>query len=133
MEKILIVDDDAAILKVLTLRLEAENYSVKSVTGGNEAVALQKQGFFDLALIDYQLKGETGIQLMEKLHKIDPNLPVVMITAYGTIKRAVEAIQKGAHSFLTKPFKDAELIHQVRTCLENKKLIKEVKELRDMV
>ena len=133
MEKILIVDDDAAILKVLTLRLEAENYSVKSVTGGNEAVALQKQGFFDLALIDYQLKGETGIQLMEKLHEIDPNLPVVMITAYGTIKRAVEAIQKGAHSFLTKPFEDAELIHQVRTCFEKKKLIKEVKELRDMV
>ena len=133
MEKILIVDDDAAMLKVLTLRLEAENYSVKSVTGGNEAVSLQKQGFFDLALIDYQLKGETGIQLMEKLHEIDPNLPVVMITAYGTIKRAVEAIQKGAHSFLTKPFKDAELILQVRTCLEKKKLIKEVKELRDMV
>ena len=56
MEKILIVDDDEAILKVLTMRLEAENYSVKSVTDGNEAIAFQKKGFFDLALIYYQLK-----------------------------------------------------------------------------
>ena len=133
MEKILIVDDDAAILKVLTMRLEAENYSVKSVTDGNEAIAFQKKGFFDLALIDYQLKEETGIQLMEKLHEIDPNLSVVILTAYGTIERAVEAIQKGAHSFLTKPFKDAELIYQVKNCLEKKKLIKEVEELRGML
>ncbi len=133
MEKILIVDDDASILKVLTMRLEAENYSVKSVTDGIEAIAFQKQGFFDLALIDYQLKEETGIQLMEKLHEIDPNLSVVILTAYGTIERAVEAIQKGANSFLTKPFKDAELIHQVKNCLEKKKLIKEVEELRGML
>ncbi|MCD4720557.1 MAG: sigma-54 dependent transcriptional regulator [Desulfobacula sp.] len=133
MEKILIVDDDPAVLKVLTMRLEAEKYSVMGVTGGDEAFALQNQGFFDLALIDYQLKGETGIQLMEKLHGIDPDLPVIMLTAYGTIKRAVEAIQKGAHSFLTKPFKDVELMHQVKTCLEKKKLVKEVKELRGML
>jgi len=133
MEKVLIVDDDPAILKVLTMRLEAEHYSVTSVTGGDEALAFQNQGFFDLALIDYQLKGETGIQLMEKLHEIDPELPVIVLTAYGTIQRAVDAIQKGAHSFLTKPFKDAELINQVRACLEKKKLVKEVKELRGMV
>jgi len=133
MEKILIVDDDPAVLKVLTMRLEVEKYSVMGVASGDEAFALQKQGFFDLALIDYQLKGETGIQLMEKLHGIDPELPVVVMTAYGTIKRAVEAIQKGAHSFLTKPFKDVELMHQIKTCLEKKKLVKEVKELRGML
>ncbi len=133
MEKILIVDDDPAILKVLTMRLEAENYSITGVESGDEALVLQNQGFFDLALIDYQLKEETGIQLMEKLHGVDPDLPVIVLTAYGTIQRAVEAIQKGAHSFLTKPFKDAELIQQVRACLEKKKLVKEVKELRGMV
>ena len=133
MEKILIVDDDPAILKVLTMRLEAENYSVTGVEDGDEAFDLQNRGFFDLALIDYQLKEQTGIQLMEKLHGIDPDLPVIVLTAYGTIQRAVEAIQKGAHSFLTKPFKDAELIQQVRTCLEKRSLVKEVKELRGMV
>ena len=54
MEKILIVDDDPAVLKVLTMRLEAEKYSVMGVASGNEALALQNQGFFDLALIDHQ-------------------------------------------------------------------------------
>ncbi len=129
MEKILIVDDDPSILKVLTMRLEAEKYSVSSATNGDDALALQNNGFYDLALIDYQLKNETGIELMEKLHKIDSELPIIILTAYGTIERAVDAIQKGAYSFLTKPFNDAELIHQVKTSFEKKKLIKEVSEL----
>ncbi len=133
MEKILIVDDDPSVLKVLTMRLEAEKYSVTGATDEDEAFALQTQGFFDLALIDYQLKRETGIELMERLQGIDPELPVIILTAHGTIKRAVAAIQKGAHSFLTKPFKDAELIHQVKTCLEKKNLVKEVKVLRGML
>jgi two-component system, NtrC family, response regulator GlrR len=133
MEKILIVDDDPSVLKVLTMRLEAEKYSVTGVTDEADAFALQKQGFFDLALIDYQLKRETGIELMERLQGIDPELPVIILTAHGTIERAVTAIQKGAHSFLTKPFKDAELIHQVKTCLEKKNLLKEVKVLRGML
>ena len=133
MEKILIVDDDPSVLKVLTMRLEAEHYAVTGVTDEDEAFALQTQGFFDLALIDYQLKRETGIELMERLQSIDPELPVIMLTAHGTIKRAVTAIQKGAHSFLTKPFKDDELIHQVKTCLEKKNLVKEVKVLRGML
>jgi two-component system response regulator GlrR len=115
------------------MRLEAENYSVTSAASGDQAIALQQESFFDLALIDYQLKNETGVQLMEKLNGIDPDLPVILLTAYGTIKRAVESIQKGAYSFLTKPFKDAELIQLVKTCLEKKKLVKEVKELRGMV
>lgn len=133
MEKILIVDDDPSVLKVLTMRLEAEKYSVTGATDEDEAFDLQTQGFFDLALIDYQLKRETGIELMERLQGIDPELPVIILTAHGTIKRAVAAIQKGAHSFLTKPFKDAELIHQVKTCLEKKNLVKEVKVLRGML
>lgn len=133
MEKILIVDDDPALLKVLTMRLEAENYAVTSVTAEEKALELQKKGFFDLALIDYQLKKGTGVQLMEQLHAIDPELPVIVLTAYGTIERAVETIQKGAHSFLVKPFKDAELIQQVKTCIEKKKLVNEVKELRGML
>ena len=133
MEKILIVDDDPAVLKVLEMRLEAENYSVTAVTDGHEALDLRSQLFFDLALIDYQLKGSTGVELMEKLHETDPELPVIILTAYGTIKRAVAAIQKGAVSYLTKPFEDAELIHQVRACLEKKKLVREVKDLRGMV
>lgn len=133
METILIVDDDLALLKILRMRLEVEKYRVIAVSNGSDALAEMKDIFFDLAIIDYQLKNETGIELMESLNKIDPELPVIILTAYGTIKKAVYAIKKGAYSYLTKPFKDTELIHHVKRCLEKNKLTKEVKDLRGMV
>lgn len=133
MENILIVDDDISLLKVLKMRLEAEKYRVTDVSNGPDALSAVKDVFFDLAIIDYQLKDETGIDLMESLNRIDPDLPVIILTAYGTIKKAVAAIKKGAYSYLTKPFEDSELIHHVKRCLEKNKLTKEVEELRSMV
>jgi two-component system response regulator GlrR len=70
---------------------------------------------------------------MASLNKIDPELPVIILTAYGTIKTAVSAIKKGAYSYLTKPFEDSELIQHVKRCLEKNRLTKEVTELRSMV
>ena len=133
MENILIVDDDPSLRTVLKMRLEAEKYSVTAVSNGSDALAAVNEGVFDAAIIDYQLKDETGIDLMESLNKIDPELPVIILTAYGTIQRAVSAIKKGAYSYLTKPFDDSELIHHVSQCLEKNKLTREVKELRGMV
>jgi two-component system response regulator GlrR len=133
MEHILIVDDDLSLLKVLKMRLEAEKYKVTDVSSGSEALAASAHVFFDMAIIDYQLKDETGIEVMVSLNRIDPELPVIILTAYGTIEKAVSAIKKGAYGYLTKPFEDSELIHHVRQCLEKNKLTKEVKELRSMV
>lgn len=133
MENILIVDDDISLLKILKMRLEAEEFQVTDVSTGSDALAVVNDVFFDLAIIDYQLKDETGIELMEALNSVDPELPVIILTAYGTIKKAVSAIKKGAYSYLTKPFDDSELIHHVKQCLEKNKLTKEVEELRDMV
>lgn len=133
MEKILIVDDDLSLLRILKMRLEVEGYSVTDVSNGIDALAAAGDVFFDLAIIDYQLKDETGIDLMASLKKIDPELPVIILTAHGTIKKAVSAIQKGAHSYLTKPFEDSELIHHVKRCLEKTELKREVKKLRTMV
>ncbi|ACN15154.1 sigma-54 dependent two component DNA-binding response regulator (Fis family protein) [Desulforapulum autotrophicum HRM2] len=133
MEHILIVDDDISLLRMLKMRLEAENYQITDVTTGSEAQAAVTAVFFDLAIIDYQLSDETGIELMGLLNKIDPELPVIILTAYGTIEKAVLAIKKGAYSYLTKPFDDSELIQQVKQCLEKNKLTKEIKALRGMV
>lgn len=133
MENILIVDDDLALLKILKMRLEVEKYRVVAVSNRSDALGAAKDIFFDLAIIDYQLKDGTGIELMESLNTIDPELPVIILTAYGTIKKAVSAIKKGAFSYLTKPFKDAELIHHIKRCIEKNKLTREVKELRGMV
>ena len=133
MSKILIVDDDPSILKVLKVRLEAEGHLVTESKTVEEALDAGRRELFDMALLDYKLNGESGIDLMEKLLRFNTDMPVIILTAYGTIQTAVEAMRRGAYSYLTKPFDDTELILQVGNCLEKSKLSKEVKKLRKMV
>ncbi len=133
MDKILVVDDDRNLLKVIKLRLEAENYQVVTAPDAEAALAEARNEGFDLALVDLKLNGRNGIALMGDLHQLDPELPIIILTAHGTIKSAVEAMSKGAFSYLTKPFDYQEFILQTQKCLENRKLSKEVKKLRNIV
>ena len=133
MGKILVVDDDVNILKVIKLRLEAEGYQVTTAGKAKAALKLANDNVFDFALVDLKLNGINGIQLMENLHQLNPEMPVIILTAYGTIKSAVEAMRKGAYSYLTKPFNDDELLIQTKNCLEKTKLTKEIKSLKKVV
>ncbi len=133
MEKILVVDDDQAILKVINMRLEAKGYQVSTAIKAESAVSKAKKEMFDLALVDLKLNGENGIELMLELHQVNPELPVIILTAYGTINSAVEAMKKGAYSYLTKPFDYQELLIKINKCLEKSRLLKEVMNLRSMV
>ena len=133
MEKILVVDDDANILKVIKMRLEAEGYQVTTAAEANTAQQLANKNMFDFALVDLKLNGINGIQLMETLHQLNPEMPVIILTAYGTIKSAVEAMRKGAYSYLTKPFNYDELLLQTKNCIEKTRLTKEIKSLKKMV
>jgi two-component system, NtrC family, response regulator GlrR len=133
MGKILVVDDDINILKVLKMRLEAEGYRVSTAGKAKAALELANDDVFDFALVDLKLNGTNGIQLMENLHQLNPEMPVIILTAYGTIKSAVDAMRKGAYSYLTKPFNYDELLVQTKNCLEKTKLTKEIKSLKKMV
>jgi two-component system response regulator GlrR len=133
MGKILVVDDDANILKVLKMRLEAEGYQVTTAGEAQTARQLATDIAFDFALVDLKLNGTNGIQLMETLHQLNPEMPVIILTAYGTIKSAVEAMRKGAYSYLTKPFNYDELLLQAKNCIEKTRLTKEIKSLKKMV
>jgi len=131
--KILVVDDDRNILHVVQMRLVSGGYYVKAATGVEEALKLARHEPFDLALIDLKLNGQNGILLMENIHYINPHIPVIILTAYGTIKSAVHAMKKGAYSYLTKPFDGHELLLQISNCLEKSRLSNEVKMLRNLV
>jgi two-component system response regulator GlrR len=133
MNKILVVDDDRNILKVIKLRLEAENYQVVTATDAEDALAKAGDGAFDLALVDLKLIGRDGIELMGDLHKLDPEMPIIILTAHGTVKSAVEAMSRGAFSYLTKPFDYQELLLQTQKSLEKRKLTREIKRLRNIV
>ena len=132
-ENILVVDNDPNILQVLRMRLVSAGYSVTAATGVEEALKLAEKKPFDLALIDLKLNGHDGIQLMENIHQINPHIPVIILTAYGTIKSAVNAMKKGAYSYVTKPFDGHELLLQISNCLEKSRLSNEVKRLRNLV
>ena len=133
MGKILVVDDDTNILRVIKMRLEAEGYQVTTAGKAKTALKLVDDDVFDFALVDLKLNGINGIQLMENLHQLNPEMPVIILTAYGTINSAVEAMRKGAYSYITKPFNYDELLLQTKNCLEKTQLTKEIKSLKKMV
>lgn len=132
-EKILVVDDDRNILNVIQMRLVSGGYNVTTTISAEEALKLAEKERIDLALIDLKLNGQDGIQLMENIHHINPNIPVIILTAYGTIHSAVDAMKKGAYSYLTKPFDGHELLMQINNCLEKSMLLKKVERLQNLV
>ena len=133
MYDVLLIDDDQNILEVMKARLESNDYCVSTTTEPEEALMKAKDRVFDLALVDLKLTGKDGIELMEELHEINPEIPIIILTAFGTIISAVDAMRKGAYTYITKPFDHRELLLQMKNCLEKSELTKEVKRLRDMV
>jgi len=131
--KILVVDDDRNILQVIKMRLVSGEYQVVTAGDAKEALKLAEVESFDLVVLDLKLDGQDGISLMEDIHHINPDIPVIILTAYGTIKSAVNAMKKGAYGYLTKPFDGHELLVQIDNCLEKKRLSTEVKSLRQLV
>lgn len=132
--KILVVDDEPNIRDLIKIRLTSQGYDVIEAANGAEARAAAAQAVLDLAIIDLKL-GETedGLQVMEQLFLINPQMPVIILTAHGSIENAVAAIKKGAYSYLTKPYKPEELTLQVKNALEKQRLTKEITILKGML
>ena len=105
-EKILVLDDEPHILDLIQMRLESQGYEVMTATTGDEALAKARTTVVDMAVMDLMLgAGPDGIQVMEQLLLINPHVPVIILTAHGTINNAVEAMSRGAYCYLTKPYK----------------------------
>ena len=121
MRKVLVVDDDSAILEVLEMRLTAMGFDVTATGDPHEARRYVEGGRFDLALVDLRMEPMDGIRLMESLHERQPRLPVLIMTAHGTIETAVEAVQRGAFDYLTKPFVRDELRAKIGRALETRR------------
>lgn len=131
--KILVVDDDRNLLELARMRLESASYEVSTALTEEQAVETVKAEPVDLSIVDLQLVRQDGISLMQELHAINPEMPVIILTAYGTIESAVEAMKKGAYSYLTKPFESRELLFQLEKALENRRLNSEIKRLRGLL
>ncbi|HHE39440.1 MAG TPA: sigma-54-dependent Fis family transcriptional regulator, partial [Candidatus Cloacimonetes bacterium] len=130
MGKILIVDDNKDMQFLLSNILREEGYEIFSAGNGNRAIEIVKRNEPDLVLLDIRLPGMDGLQILEKVRKIDKDIIVIMITAFGDVKSAVQAMKLGAHDYVTKPFDNEELSLIISKALNTRYLSKEVDSLR---
>ncbi len=114
---ILVVDDDAPLLRLISLRLREEGYGVVTAESGEQALGLITVKLPNLVLTDLQMGGMDGLALFEAIHRDYPSLPVIILTAHGTIPDAVTATSRGVFGFLTKPFEARALVGQVERAL----------------
>ena len=131
--KTLVVDDDRNLLDLISMRLEASGYAVLAFDHENLAKEAAIQEVFDVAVIDLQLVKQDGLSLMEELHLIHPDMPIIILTAHGSIESAVEAMKRGAFTYLTKPFDSRELILQIERAWEKNKLTGEINRLKELL
>jgi len=128
--KILIAEDEKAQRDLLEGFLKKEGFSVDAVANGREALHKLEGNFYDIALIDYKMPELDGLQTLREIRRLSPDLPVVMMTAYGTVETAVASMKEGALDYLTKPIDLDELLLIFQKVLERSNLIKENRELK---
>jgi NtrC-family two-component system response regulator AlgB len=134
MTKLLIVDDEKNIRANLTTFFEGAGYEVRTAEGGPQALALlSEESGFDVVLTDYLMAEMNGYQLLQHIKVRDPDIPVILMTAYATVENAVAAMKAGAYDYLTKPFSLDQVQHAVERALENRRLRTENRDLRDAV
>ena len=114
---ILIVDDDKDILKLISMRLNAAGYATSTASNGAEALSAIELQHPDLVISDLRMPAMDGMALLDAIQQSQPTLPVILLTAHGSIPDAVRATQRGVFSFLTKPFDSQELLQQVASAL----------------
>lgn len=130
MPSVLVIDDEPLIRDTLAEYLTGEGYDVATCASGEEALKRAEQRHFDAALCDVQLPGLDGIEVLDRLRKLDPELFVLLITAYGTVESAVEAFQRGACDYLMKPILLDEVGSKLRRLLATRDLVRENQWLR---
>ncbi|MBZ4398910.1 sigma-54 dependent transcriptional regulator [Myxococcus sp. MISCRS1] len=130
---VLVVDDDAELCELISLRLEARGMKVTTALTAARGLELLEQEEVDAVVLDLRLEGADGLEVMGQMRARSPDLPVVILTAHGTIETAVEAMQRGAYGFLTKPFQDHELVQKLLHATERSDLRRELADLRRIV
>ena len=127
---LLLVDDDALIRRSLSTVLRLEGYEVLEAAGGNDAIDILSKESPDLVITDFNMPAINGLQLLREIQSRKPELPVILITGYGTVEQAVEAMKSGAYDYVSKPIIDDEMKLVIRRALDEQTLRDENSELR---
>lgn len=131
--RILVIDDEINILKTIELALISYGYNPDVFSNPVDGVNRTKEVFFDVAFIDLKMQPMDGISTLVEIKKNSPDTTIVLMTAHGSIESAVEAIKKGAHDYITKPFTHKEFLHIVEKAFEHHRLVKQARGLADQL
>src|ERR1700738_4316973 len=130
---ILVIDDEEIMREILETLLTRNGYDVRVATSGAEGLELARALPFDAALVDIMMPGLDGIATLDELRRIDEDLAAIIITAYASVESAISATKAGAFDYITKPFKNDEVLVVVRNAMERRRLVNENRNLRQNI
>ncbi|MGA7828566.1 MAG: diguanylate cyclase [Geobacteraceae bacterium] len=133
MEKILVVEDDRFFREMYSHLLSGEGYEVITASSVNEAMVLLRQAEYHLIITDLVMPGETGIDLLFQVKRLNPDIDVIMVTSNTNVETAIHALKNGARDYLLKPVNPDEFRHTVALCMEQRRLLNENSELKGLV
>jgi DNA-binding NtrC family response regulator len=130
-KRVMLIDNEAGLCRMIEAVLLDNGYAVRAFTKSFEAVEAFRAGDWDLVISDVKMPGMDGLEVLQKLKQKEPDIPVIMITAYATVEMSIQALRKGAYDMLTKPFEPEELLYRVKNALQHTQLLEENRELRE--
>jgi DNA-binding NtrC family response regulator len=131
--RILIVDDEEHIRKILTIMLSKKGYETQTAQGGKEALEKIRASAFDAVITDMRMSGMDGLELLAAIKDYDPELIVLVVTAFSSVDNAIEAMRKGAYDYISKPFKEDEILLVLEKALERSRILAENRRLKSQI
>ena len=131
--KILVVDDDPSVLGFISLVLKRKGYEINAFEKAEDALDILQKENFDAVLTDIKMPGISGIEFLEKIHEINRDIPVILMTAYADLDITVEAIKKGVFDFIIKPYQSEQIFHAIEKAIKYKRFIEMEKDYRRLL
>ncbi len=129
--RIMLIDNEVGLCRMMEAVLTDQNYQVKAYTNPIQAVAEFSAGDYDLVITDIKMPEMDGLEVLQHIRNRDPEVPVIMITAFATVEMSIQALRRGAYDMLTKPFEPEELLYRVKNALSHHELVEENRELKE--
>jgi len=129
--RILVADDEPVQREMVSGFLKKQGFEAIAAESGERALELFRQDAFDLILSDQKMADMSGLELLQAVHSINPETPVILITAFGTVETAVTALKQGAIDYLTKPLNLEELLYRIQQVSDHYRILNENRELRE--
>ena len=131
LHRIMLIDNEEGLCRMMEAVLKDQGYEVRSFTRPVQAVAEFRAGDYDLIITDIKMPEMDGLEVLQHIRNRDPEVPVIMMTAYATVEMSIQALRRGAYDMLTKPFEPEELVYRIKNALQHHDLVEENRELRE--